>query len=381
MIIDALGWNLGQSFISPQTIIPMFIVRLTGSNLILGLVVAIQSLGQLLPQLISAHRLEKLHVKKYFVTFMGIIFARLPYIILAVMIFTHPSPFLILIIFLICWTVSNFSTGIIMPAYMSLFGKSVPFKLRGRVTGIGSSIGTFLAVLGAYLAKIFLEKSTSLNGYAWCFVTGFIILTVTIIPLAFTDEPEEVKKEENPDLHLFLKGLFSSIRENTQFIRYLFLQISMQAGYVGVAFITSYAVNRLGASEGMIAVCTAVLMGFTALGSLLFGFIGDRKGYRLVFILAALASVAAYGISALYPNLYIIYGVYALSGLLLGCIVINHNMTFDYCSEEQYTTFPAIVFTANMPVRVLFPLLAGFWLMLLICGLFLLLLPHRALSV
>jgi len=243
---------------------------------------------------------------------------------------------------------------------MSLFGKSVPYRLRGRVTGIGSSIGTFLAAGGAYAAKLFLERSSSLNGYAWCFLSGFVVLTITIIPLAFTDEPAEEKKEQQQKLNIFLKGLFASIRSNTQFIRYLFLQIFMQAGYVGVAFITSYVIKQLKVSEGTVAVCTMVLMASMALSSLFFGYIGDRFGYRIVFIFAALFSTAAYAVSAIYPSLMIIYGVYVLAGLLLGCIAVTHNMTFDFCSQEQYSTYPAIVFTANMPVRIFFPLLAGF---------------------
>ena len=43
LLIDAAGWPLGQSFLSPQTILPMFIALLTRSSFVIGLVVAVQS--------------------------------------------------------------------------------------------------------------------------------------------------------------------------------------------------------------------------------------------------------------------------------------------------------------------------------------------------
>jgi hypothetical protein len=64
MLGDSVGWFLGQSFLSPQTILPLFAARLTGSNLLIGMVIRIQSLVQLLPPLVAAYRIEHLKMKK-----------------------------------------------------------------------------------------------------------------------------------------------------------------------------------------------------------------------------------------------------------------------------------------------------------------------------
>lgn len=359
LIIDAVGWPLGQSFFSPQTIIPMFIARLTQSNFLIGLVVGIQSVGQLVPQLFAANRIERLPHKKFYVVIVGLVFERLPFLVMALSILWIPKTAAVLAVFFVCWGIASLGSGINLPAFLGLFAKVMPENQRGRVSGIGNFLGTLLASGGAYVARIILIGSVHLEGYAWVFLIGFAVLTISVIPLVFIDELKEKRANFRQPFGRYIREVPGILRRNAGFPLYILLQITLQLALAGTAFITSYAFLNLGVSEGTVAFCSVILMAATAFGSLLFGILGDYRGYRLVYVLGTVAAVVLYSIMAFSPSLPVVYLVYALSGLFMSSYFVGGNMAMEYCPPHRAATYTAIVFTATAPFRILAPLLAG----------------------
>ncbi|HUV06668.1 MAG TPA: MFS transporter [Spirochaetia bacterium] len=359
LIIDAIGWQLGQSFLSSQTIIPMFIARLSQSNFLIGLVAGTQSAGQLVPQLLAANWVERLSRKKYYVVILALLFERLPFLVMGLSILCTSDAGVLLTVFFACWFAANLGTGFNLPAFLGLFAKVMPENRRGRVSGIGNFAGTFLAVGGAFLARIILMNSRGLSGYAWVFLIGLVILVISVIPLGLIDEQRESPSEQKRTLGRYFGEIPGILKREQEFVNYILLQIALQLALSGTAFITAYAVLNLGATEGTVALFSAVLMGFTALGSLLFGILGDHRGYRIVFILGTAAAVVLYTVMAISPPLYIVFIVFALSGLFMGSFWVGGNMAMEYCPPHRAATYTAIAFTATAPFRIASPLLAG----------------------
>ena len=96
-----------------------------------------------------------------------------------------------------------------------------------------------------------------------------------------------------------------------------------------------------------------------ALGSLLFGYLGDRRGYRIVFILGSAAAVILYTVMLFSPPLSLVFIAFALSGFLMSSFYVGGNMAMEYCPPHRTATYTAIVFTAVAPFRIVSPLLAG----------------------
>lgn len=359
MLIDAVGWPLGQSFLSPQTILPMFIALLTRSSFVIGLVVAVQSVCQLVPQLFIANHLEHMKIKRVWVVVIGVIMERLPYVVLAAAIILVTHHFALLLVFFICWIVANIGTGLNMPAFLGMYAKTIPPLVRGRIGGVGNSAGTLLAVGGAYVSTIILERTTGLVGFSWLFTIGFLILLVSLIPLGFVDEPpSETNATRKPTLD-YLRELPPLLRANRHFSDYVLFQALMQLAYSAPPFITAYAVLKLGVTTATIGLSTGILMGATAIGSLLLGLLADRRGYRAIFVVATTFAVVAYGVLIFLPSLAVVYICYFLAGLLLSTQFMSNNMAMEYCSPGKAGTYTAIAFTAGAPVKVFGPLLLG----------------------
>ena len=359
MIVDALGYNLGMSFLSPQTILPMFVALISGSQILIGTLVAVQSFGQLIPQIFAANWIEQLPRKRGYVVALGFFGERLPFLILVFIVFFVPSRMTVLLVFFICFGLSYTAAGFNMPAFLGLFADAIPEKARGKVMGYGTAVGLVMSAAGAYLAKRLLDTLTGLSGYGFCFLIGFGVLAVSLIPLTATEEsikPPGSKKRTMAEFFREIAGIFKG---NVYFRRYLSLQALIQLPYASIAFITGYAVLSLGAAQGTVALSTAVFMTANALGSVLFGFLGDRYGYRLIYILGCGTAVLFALIMIFSPGLVFVFIAFGLSGLFMGCYLVGGNMAMEFDHVHRVSTFTALSFSAAAPVRILLPLAAG----------------------
>ena len=70
---DSFGYPLAFSLISPTTIMPLLLTKLGASNLAIGMLPALASLGAFLPGLLSAAYLQKIPVKKYLLVTFGMV--------------------------------------------------------------------------------------------------------------------------------------------------------------------------------------------------------------------------------------------------------------------------------------------------------------------
>lgn len=359
-LIDAVGWPLGQSFLSPQTILPLFIALLSGSPFVIGLVVTVQNVCQLVPQLFIANRLEHMPIKRIYVVVIGVIMERLPYIVLAVVVLLVASHSTVLVIFFGLWIFANVGTGLNMPAFYGMYAKAIPTEIRGRLGGVGNSGGTLIAVLGAYATTIILQHLPGMIGFSHIFIIGFVILLVSVLPLGWTDEPpSEVSRTRKANLD-YLRELPRLLRENRQFARYVAFQAAIQLPISAVPFITAYAVLKLHVTTSTIGLFTGILMGATAIGSFLLGLLADRRGYRRVFAITSVFAILGYGILAFLPSLSLVYLSYFLAGLLLSTQFMASNMAMEFCTPGKAITYTAIVFTASAPIKVVGPLVLGF---------------------
>ena len=75
---DVTAFFFGASFISSSTIVPLFISKLTSSSLPIGLAAVIAQSAWFLPQLFTAHAIERLARKKPVVVNLGLFLERVP---------------------------------------------------------------------------------------------------------------------------------------------------------------------------------------------------------------------------------------------------------------------------------------------------------------
>jgi MFS family permease len=147
---DFALYSLALSFASLLTILPAFVSKFTSSNLIIGMIPAINVLGWLLPQTLSARYVERLSRKKKFILVVGT-GERLAWLSIALAVFLLPEtrPVWKLLAFFTFYSVFCFSGGVNTPAWLDMLGKIIPERKRGRFFGLSSFIGSGIGVGGA----------------------------------------------------------------------------------------------------------------------------------------------------------------------------------------------------------------------------------------
>jgi MFS family permease len=368
--IDAVGFPTGMSFISNLTILPLFVRQLTDSNILVGLIPSIGSMGFFLPQIFVANYIERLPTKRnYVVVLAGI--ERIAILVLAIFtvyLANHRS--WLLSGFFFCWVVFNFTMGFNSPAYSGMISKIIPASRRGRLYGIAGAIGGGLGILAAELSGRLLTGYGFPMGYTYCFLLGFLVLTISFSPLAI------VKESAEPFLPRVgwrsqLRSAVAVLRNDKDYRWYVCSQILYAFNEMGTAFYTVCAINRLGANEGNVAIFTAILMGTGIVTNPFWGYVADTYGNRKVLIFSTACALAAPVMAVVSPSLKLFYLVFVLSSIAnTGVWLSSYNIVMEFpplsprrrgeIGGSGVPTYLALRSTLMAPLRIVAPILGGF---------------------
>lgn len=361
MLIDSVGYPLGISFFSMTTILPMFLGQLTTSNVLIGMIQAIYSLGVFFPQVVIAPYVRRLRITKYYVILAGL-GERFPvlFIALSAWILGDSNKPLLLLLFFIFFAIFSFSTGFNFPAYYSLLSKALPSELRGSLFGLGGAFGGLLGILGASLAGEFLTTYPFPTGYVLCFTIGFFILIFSLLPLGAVREYPQESTLDPKTFAEFLRELPNILRGDRHFALFVASQVMWAVGMMAQGFFTIYAINKLSAEASDVAVFTGITMGVNVVSSLVLGYLADRQGHkRILEISAFLGGLGA--LIALYAsNIPVMWVVFALTTIsMAGYGISSGNIVLDFVPAEEVPTYVSLAGIATVPFRSLAPILGG----------------------
>ncbi len=360
-LADSIGFPLGISFISIMTIMPLFVKQLTDSNLAIGLIPAINSLGMLLPQLLIANYIERLPIKRMYVFWVAIS-ERLALLIIALFAiwFGKSNPQLLLLLYFVCWGWHSLSMGFNFPAYYGLISKVIPVNRRGKLYGVGGAVGGLLGLLGAGISQYLLNGWGFPWGFAYCFIIATIILTISVAPLAVVREPVYPKQKPRKTLGEYFKSLPGILKTDYNFSRYIISQVIFYFSIMAPAFYTVYAINKFGVSTGGVAIFTAIIMGTNTIAHPIWGYLADRRGYKLVLSLSLIFMIIAPLWALLAPSLILFYLVFVLNSIAItGYGISNFNIILEFSPPDNVPTYMALSSTICSPFKSLTPILGG----------------------
>jgi len=144
----------------------------------------------------------------------------------------------------------------------------------------------------------------------------------------------------------------------------MFSQIVVVLGGMAVGFLTVYAVQRWNLPDGQAAVFTISMLSGQAVSNLIFGWLADRKGHKLVLELSILCGALAVGIASIAPSPIWFYVVFVLVGAsAAGFILSGIMIVFEFCEPEIRPTYIGLNNSVMGVFAALTPLLGG-WLVI-----------------
>jgi len=358
---DFALYSLGLSFASMLTILPAFVSKFTSSNLIIGMIPAINVLGWLLPQILSARYVERLSRKKRFILVVGT-GERLPwlFIALAVLLLPEARPVWKLLAFFTFYSVFCFSGGINTPAWLDMLGKIIPERKRGRFFGLSSFIGSGVGVGGALVAGYLLENSGFPGNFAACFMLTFISTTIALGCIALTKEPAYPIVKEPSTLKNYLSQLAAITRNNRNYFFFLIATVIISFSGMATGFFTVHAISKLNLSGNEIGRFTAISLFFQTVANPLWGYWGDRKGHKRVMEAGAVGAVLSAFIAAFASSAGLFYIIFAITGTSLSAATISRlSIVLEFSEPEERPTYIGLANTVKAPFSTIAPILGG----------------------
>ncbi len=131
-------------------------------------------------------------------------------------------------------------------------------------------------------------------------------------------------------------------------------------GSMSFGFVAVYCIQRFNLADASAAIFTAILIGGGAVGFALWGFSGDRLGYKRVLTYTSICWVFGLTLLIIAPSVVWVYTAYALMSIAnSGNFIGDINIVMEFSSISERPTYIGLARTLLGPVLLIAPILAG----------------------
>lgn len=367
-LIHGIFFTGGRAFINPDTILPVYLDHFTNSKVIIGLAGMIMGgfggIGNALPQLFVANRVEnkirKMGVLRAAITIRALCWGLLA---IATYLFASSAPQLTIAFFFSFLIIFTLMGGIATVPFYDIWGKALPYNVRGRFFGYRQLGGGLLAISSGLIAKYILANDAIKfpDNFVLLFLLAFIYLSISFGGLGSVKEPVERVHPIRLPFTNFLKKSISLLKKDRNYQTFLLVQIFSGAGALASPFYIIYGKNTLHIELEMIGIFISVQMLGQVLSNLLWGQLSDRKGNRSVLkystllgcLIPCIALISSHNANIYFIIIFFLLGVY-VSGRRIGVT----NFLLDIAPAKERPAYISLNGTLTLPVMI-FPFMGG----------------------
>lgn len=317
-VINGTLVNFGMAFMDPFTVLPVFILRLGGSDLIVGVTSAIAGVGWFLPQVFISRLAESRRL--LLAIYRGTTLLRIAAwsgIALCVCLLDPGNLDLFLLVFISFYLLAHLGAGLAAVPFLEITTKTIPVTSRGAFFGTRRFLGGLLGIFAGVMVSVILntEHSTRWMGagiYDWIerlssnmglvgyrfplnygvlFCIGGALVSVAMIFFCFVGEPPmpRIKKPERLRTHL-LSG-FRLLRDDSNYQLFYIVRLCWQLTAMAFPFYSGYAYTVLNYSETTVGIFVSIWVGSGVASNYLWGWLMDKRGNKVVLTITALLSL------------------------------------------------------------------------------------------
>lgn len=352
--------QLGFRLVNAPTFIPAYLLILSGgSNLIVGLALFFQGLGQAVTPIWGANVIfYRKRVVPIVITIGFIMRTNILFIGLAGLYFSNQLTLVLVIFFLGLFGLAEGMQGVV---FSYLTSKILPLRRRGKLMGLrnffgGLSASIFALIVGHYLVG----NQDKLEGYSYSFIIAFFISIFGLISLILIREPAPPEIGKKQSFQEQLKAISFFLRKDTNFRFFFWARAVATMGKMTLPFYVLYAGQAVGFSGYFLGVLTSVFTLSHTFSNLLWGAVADLRGFRLVFlssIIFWILSTSIYFFSISFAASIVVFSVVGAS--ISGFENSSRAIVLEFGTLKERPNLIATTNTAAQLAGALGPLLGG----------------------
>jgi MFS family permease len=360
-IFDGAVYAFGFAFVAIQTVVPVMVKHISGSDFAVGLVPMLWAAGFNFPQIFIANHAQRFPYKMRLFLQTAMV-QRVPFLLLTLLSFFmlgRLSPTAGTFLFFCLFTLAAVTGSLCFPIWFDLIAKLTPVNLRGRLFAARNLLGGVLGVLAGLVVERVLAEIAYPVSYGILFTIAFLLMSASYWALTKLKEETESAVAEEVHILEYYRNLPRILKAQKNFRNFLISDGLLLAATMAGAFYAVHAIQKFGLNDSSAGLFTVMIMCSTIVGNMFFGYLADHYGHKVNLVLAA-ASTALSCFSALLASdqtMYLI--VFVGMAFQIGLSGISRlSIVAELCSEEERPTYVALTNLVTSPC-ILFGLVAG----------------------
>lgn len=350
----------GFRLVNAPTFLPAYLYVLSGSTALVGIGLALQQVGQMISPIFGAsqveHRKRVLPVAQWIGAGM-----RVPILGIALAGWFLPAHIQLPVIIGLLLMLGLFG-GMQRVAFQVLLAKVIPVSRRGRLQAWRNVTGGLIAAALAYFAgRWFIEANVWGNGYATTFLLAFVLTSLGLSALSILmREPIPPTVRAKARVRDRLREAPQLFRDDPAFFFFTVTLILAMAGRAAAPFYILYASQTIELTGANIGLLSLAFLGADTMANLIWGYAGDRFGFRAIFI----ASISLWaGATLLLMNVHdmtwIFVAFVGLGASQGGYMMAASTMALEFGPREDVPMRLALSGTAEGAMAAAGPLIGG----------------------
>jgi MFS family permease len=350
----------GFRLVNAPTFLPAYLHMISGSNAIVGLGLALQQVGGVISPIFGASKIEHRTKVMPAALWMGGL-ARTAVLGIALSGWLLKGNALVASIlgFMLMF-------GIFMGAqrvvFSLLMAKVIPISRRGRLQAWRNATGSLIAAVLAYFAgRYFIGPNLFGNGYGTTFVFAFILTTLGLWALQFLlKEPEPPTTRTQGRFRDRLREFPRLITEDRDYAFFLVVQMLASTGRIATPFYILYVAASAPMTGKLLGLLSLAFIGADALSNLVWGYLGDKTGFRLVLLFSILVWAASTVLLIeIHQPWAIFLAFFGLGAGQSGYMMSAQTMILEFGPRDDLPMRIAVSATAESITATLAPLIGG----------------------
>lgn len=286
-IANGVLFNTGLSFFNRTTVIPVFLAILGAPSIVIATTALFEVIGWHLPQLVASkfvlHRPRKLPL------YMGASVARVVGLLLSISgaLVADTDPVVSLTLFVVGYALFAIAGGFSGLVFTEILAKTCPPTRRGGYFGWRQILSGLLGLyLGVNLIRPVLKNWTFPSAYVLLFSIGTIVIAISFFLFSRQIEPEQKDLPTRRTMTAQFAAALRLLRTDRPFRRFVLFRALMNLWIAGVPFYVLMARERFGIADDTIGVYVSWEFGGMIIANILWSYLSNRIGNRLLLIVA-----------------------------------------------------------------------------------------------
>lgn len=350
----------GFRLVNAPTFLPAYLHLISGSNTVVGLGLALQQVGSVISPIFGATQIEHRTKVMPAAIWMGGL-ARVQIVGMAAAGWLLKGQPLI-----IAMMVFMFLFGLFMGTQRVVFGllmaKVIPLSRRGRLQAWRNATGGLIAAVLAWVAgKYIIQANLFGNGYSTTFALAAFLTTTGLWALQMLlKEPEPPNLPKQQRFRDRVQDFPRLIMSDKGYMYFLIVQMLATASRIATPFYIIFVSTSMELTGKTLGLLSLAFLGADTLSNLVWGYLGDKTGFRLVLLFSVLIWIAATALLMMsHSHASIFMAFFGLGAAQSGYMMAAQTMILEFGSREEMPMRIAISSTAEGIMASTGPLIGG----------------------